>query len=350
MSQEYQRKGVPVDYVTLQNEPGHGGCGSMPCMLLPEPAEAKLAVLVGQKLAKAGLQNTTRILGYDHNWGNGGNPSQPGPEYPTALLNDSAASPFIAGVAWHCYGGEVSAEGPVHDLFPTKEVHLTECSGGTWSGPWDTNFLSNVQNLFVGNVNNWGQSTLLWNVALDEQSGPHCQGGSCCTTCRGVITVPSNASTLSDITRNVEFYSLAHFSTFVPSGSRRIESVAPGGHAPSCQAYCSSTGCDWTKQYSCPWQPPGTNGHAGNDGSLGYECCCVDRTKVQEPCGGNSTGGTPLEFAAFVTPGPDSQVVLSVVNPSSDNQTMSVQIGSLGFSSTVPPGAATLVMPWTTEP
>jgi O-glycosyl hydrolase len=97
--QDYASKGVTVDYLTLQNEPGHGGCGTMPCMLLPEESEARLAILVGKKLAAAGLANTTRILGYDHNWGNNGDPSQPGPEYPTALLNDTAASQYIAGVA-----------------------------------------------------------------------------------------------------------------------------------------------------------------------------------------------------------------------------------------------------------
>jgi hypothetical protein len=52
---------------------------------------------------------------------------------------------------------------------------MTECSGGGWSGPWSTNFITNMKELFIGNANNWGQSTLLWNMALDENSGPHCQ-------------------------------------------------------------------------------------------------------------------------------------------------------------------------------
>jgi hypothetical protein len=62
--------------------------------------------------------------------------------------------------------------------------------------------------------------------------GVRTEGGACCTSCRGVITVPSNASTLADVTRNVEFYSLAHFSTLVPPGSLRVNSTAPAGHAP----------------------------------------------------------------------------------------------------------------------
>jgi len=342
--QDYVRKGVPVDYITLQNEPGHGGCGTMPCMLLPVAAEARLAVLVGKKLAAAGLGNATRILGYDHNWGNGGHPSQPGPEYPIALLNNTTADAFVAGVAWHCYGGAVTAQTPVHNLFPTKEAHLTECSGGTWSGPWASNFVNNMQQLLIGNANNWGQSTLFWNMALDEHAGPHCQGGACCTGCRGVITVPNNASTVADVTRNVEFYSLAHLSALVTQGSQRIETVAPAGHTAGCGDYCSSTGCGWTKQYSCPWAPPGTSGHASNDGSVGYTCCCVDRSREAQPCGGNSSTGTPLVFTAFATPSPSSEIVLVVVNPTQSNQTMSVEVdGTVGFGFVLPPGAVTLV-------
>ena len=40
---------------------------------------------------------------------------------------------------------------------PDKEVHMTECSGGGWSGPWHSNFISNMRRLFVGGSNNWAQ-------------------------------------------------------------------------------------------------------------------------------------------------------------------------------------------------
>jgi glucosylceramidase len=231
---DYLRKGVVVDYITLQNEPGHAGCGTMPCMLLAEPDEARLAVLVGQQLAAAGLGKQTRILGYDHNWGAQPGVAISGPKYPMALFANATVAAYIAGTAWHCYGGSESAQTPVHAAHPTKETHMTECSGGGWSGPWASNFVSNIRRLFIGNSNAWGQSALLWNMALDEHAGPRCQGGACCTDCRGVLTVPSNSSSLADIERNVEFYSLAHFSAFVPQGSVRVKSqrVSVYHHAP----------------------------------------------------------------------------------------------------------------------
>eukprot|EP00747_Dinoflagellata_sp_TGD_P183714 gnl/TRDRNA2_/TRDRNA2_38803_c0_seq1.p1 gnl/TRDRNA2_/TRDRNA2_38803_c0~~gnl/TRDRNA2_/TRDRNA2_38803_c0_seq1.p1 ORF type:complete len:235 (+),score=32.77 gnl/TRDRNA2_/TRDRNA2_38803_c0_seq1:110-814(+) len=42
-----------------------------------------------------------------------------------------------------------------------------------------------------------------------------------------------------------------------------------------CKEYCRTTGCGWNNQWSCPWAPePGRSGRAGNDGTLGYKCCC----------------------------------------------------------------------------
>merc|ERR1711870_84044 len=45
----------------------------------------------------------------------------------------------------------------------------------------------------------------------------------------------------------------------------------------SCTAYIENTGCGWTGQYNCPGQSPGTNGAATDDGSTGYACCCNEQ-------------------------------------------------------------------------
>eukprot|EP00936_MAST-01D_sp_MAST-1D-sp1_P002853 g2853.t1 len=177
VASEFAAEGVPLAYLTLQNEPGHGDCGTMPCMKLSAEQEAQLALLVAQGLKAAGLGNTTRILAYDHNWDNAA--------YPSALLSNRtgafAAAEAFAGVAWHCYGGDVSAQAKLHEQFaaqrPGLETHMTECSGGSWSPDWADNLLWNQQNLFIGGVNAWSTSVLLWNMFLDEHNGPHCEGG-----------------------------------------------------------------------------------------------------------------------------------------------------------------------------
>jgi len=44
--------------------------------------------------------------------------------------------------------------------------------------------------------------------------------------------------------------------------------------AEDCKPYMIETGCGWTELYSCEGESPGTSGNAGDDGTLGYSCCC----------------------------------------------------------------------------
>jgi glucosylceramidase len=60
---------------------------------------------------------------------------------------------------------------------------------------------------------------VLWNLALDENHGPHAGG---CTDCRGVVTIDSATGA---VTRNLEYYVLGHASRFVRPGAHRIEST-----------------------------------------------------------------------------------------------------------------------------
>jgi glucosylceramidase len=151
------------------------------------------------------------ILDWDHNWDE--------PSSPLRVLRDSVANRYIAGVAWHCYNGDVSAQGAVHDSFPAKDAYFTECSGGDWSPKFDENLVWNVRTLIIGATRNWAKGVLLWNLALDELHGPSTGG---CTNCRGVVTVNSLSGA---VTRNVEYYALAHGSRFVRPGALRIAST-----------------------------------------------------------------------------------------------------------------------------
>lgn len=155
-----------------------------------------------------------------------------GVNWPSAVLDSEIGHEF-AGVAWHCYGGSpAEPQRQLHARFAASreapEQHMTECSGGDWSGPFEGSLFWNQRVLFMENFNNHGQSVIHFNLALDEHKGPHCNGGACCTTCRGVVTVNSTAETIDNVTFNVEFMGLAHHSSFVNRGAHRIfSSVSP---------------------------------------------------------------------------------------------------------------------------
>ena len=204
----YEAEGVPIFALTVQNEP-HFEPANYPGMRLDPTQRARLLrENLGPLFARDGLQ--TKIFDWDHNWDE--------PNSPLAVLADTAARKYVAGVAWHCYAGQVSAQSQVHDAYPDKETWFTECSGGDWSPDWASNLNWFLGTLIIDGTRNWAKGVLFWNLALDEHSGPHLGG---CTDCRGVVTIGSATGT---VTRNVEYYALAHASKFVRPGARRIAS------------------------------------------------------------------------------------------------------------------------------
>jgi len=209
--QAFQSAGVPIRYLTVQNEPLNE-TKNYPGTLMPEEQEARLiGTFLGPDLRKAGL--ATGILAYDHNWDH--------PEYPLAMLSDPLAAPFVYGSALHCYGGQVSAQDAIHQQFPQKGIWLTECSGGIWQR--ETPLLATTH-LLMESTRHWAKSVSLWAVALDSDHGPHTGG---CRGCRGLVTIDLHTSPPT-VSYNGDFYALAHASQFVRPGATRIGSTSFG--------------------------------------------------------------------------------------------------------------------------
>ena len=51
-------------------------------------------------------------------------------------MREDGASDAFAGVAFHCYAGQVSNQEVFHDNFPDKEIYFTECAGTLGSDFW----------------------------------------------------------------------------------------------------------------------------------------------------------------------------------------------------------------------
>ncbi len=181
------RRGVTIDALTIQNEP-HFEPTNYPGMRLTPPQRAEF---VGRHLGPLfeSSRLSTAILEWDHNWNE--------PESPAAVLRDPVAARYIRGVAWHCYAGDVAAQSTVQREFPDKEVWFTECSGGRWAPDFADSLQWMTRNLVIGATRHWARGVVMWNIALDENSGPHLGG---CGDCRGVVTIDSGTAA---ITRNV---------------------------------------------------------------------------------------------------------------------------------------------------
>jgi len=208
-----QEHGVPTDYLSIQNEPDFEP-DSYPGMRWgPEGRAAFIGRHLGPALANAGIE--AKILDWDHNWDK--------PEQPLGVLNDPVANPYVSGIAWHCYAGEVGAQSAVRDAHPDKDVFFTECSGGDWVADFSESFAWTMKQLIIGSTEHWARGVLMWNLALDENHGPHAGG---CGDCRGVVTIDSRTGAVE---RNQEYYAFGHASRFVRPGARRVTSTKPAG-------------------------------------------------------------------------------------------------------------------------
>ncbi|HWW28019.1 MAG TPA: glycoside hydrolase family 30 beta sandwich domain-containing protein [Caulobacter sp.] len=210
---ETRKLGVPTDYLSIQNEPDFEP-DSYPGMRWPARNRARF---FGENLAPTFKRDkiATKVLDWDHNWDQ--------PQQPLTVLADPKAKAFLAGVAWHCYAGDVSAQDQVRAAHPDEDAFLTECSGGQWAPNFDDSFSWMVENLIIGSTRGGARGVLMWNLALDETSGPHTGG---CNDCRAFVTIDSRTGA---VTRTQEYYAFGHASRFVKPGATRIGSPAKLG-------------------------------------------------------------------------------------------------------------------------
>jgi len=209
--QAYAAAGVPVDYISMQNEPLYVPT-NYPGMSMSSTEQ--LDFLQNYLLPALKAANlTTRVLVYDHNWDT--------PSYPQAVLSGPgiAASPLVAGTAWHWYGGPPGAMTILHNQFPALGNYVTEASGGTWI----SDEVRQDFEMIVHSMRNWAKSYVKWGLALDQNRGPY-DGG--CNDCTPLVTVNSQTGATS---YPIDYYTLGHFSKFVLPGSTEVwSSNAPG--------------------------------------------------------------------------------------------------------------------------
>ena len=212
--QAYAAAGLPVHAIAVQNEPLNDTLAIPSAGMTTSQQATFIGDYLGPAFASAGL--STKILCYDHNWDE--------PNYALAVLGDAEADQYAAGSAFHAYAGDVSAQTTVHNAFPAKDIYFTEISGGDWATSFPDNLVWYLHNIIIGNARNWGKTALFWNIALDENHGPHLTNA--CADCRGVVTINS---TTGAVTYEVEYYAIAHAARFVQPGAVRIASESIDG-------------------------------------------------------------------------------------------------------------------------
>ncbi|MEY9964376.1 glucosylceramidase [Streptacidiphilus sp. MAP12-16] len=209
--QAYQAQGVPIDYVSVQNEPTC--CSGYPSM---QWNGSGLDFFTGTNLLPAfhaaGL--STKVLALD--WNPDSYASYGAPTVDDATVRND---PLFGGIAWHGYAGSVTEQTTIHNQYPTVNAFDTEHSGGTWIANQQQEDMNNI----IDYTRNWGKSVVKWSLAVDQNMGPH-NGG--CGTCTGLVTVHNGDSRSGQVDYNIEYYDMGQLTKFVKPGAYRIDSTA----------------------------------------------------------------------------------------------------------------------------
>lgn len=194
----YEQAGIPIYAITPQNEPGYGPF--YPSMLMSAQEQATfIGSHLGPVFAQQGIG--AKILAYDHNYDTIG--------FAQTVLRDPTASQYVAGTAWHGYGGSPGDVNPIRDEFPTKEIYGTEASPGCGGPP--------AMHTLLETTLNWHRTAILWNIALDYNPAGDGSG-----RCFALVELDDNGTPYY----RKEYYHMGHFSKFVHPGATRI-----GGYA-----------------------------------------------------------------------------------------------------------------------
>ncbi|MCP3804281.1 glucosylceramidase [Allokutzneria sp. A3M-2-11 16] len=209
--QAYQSRGVPIDYISAQNEPTC--CAGYPSMRWNTEGLVYFTKnALWPALRRAGVTNTKTLV-LDWNWSDYD-------AWGAQQLADPqiTGDPLFGGIAWHGYGGDVAKQTEVHNRYPGVKAYGTEHSGGNWIRNQHDEDMLNV----IDYTRHWARSVVKWSLALDQNQGPH-NGG--CGVCTGLITVHNGDGRHGQVDYTVEYYTMGHLTKFVKPGAVRIDST-----------------------------------------------------------------------------------------------------------------------------
>lgn len=212
--QAFKDNGINIYAITPQNEPLNRGNSASMYMGWEEQRDF-IKDALGPKLLEAGLE--TKIYAFDHNYNYDDIADQK--SYPTKIYQDAEAAKYIAGAAYHNYGGNMNELNNVHAANPDKELVFTESTAGDWNNGSNlqARLIDDMEQIALGTVNRWCRGSIIWNLMLDANRGPNRPGG--CTTGFGAVDIADDFKT---IRRNSFYYIMSHMAWAAKPGAVRI--------------------------------------------------------------------------------------------------------------------------------
>ena len=205
---EYEKQGINIKYVTVQNEPNAVQLWES-CLYSPEE-EINFAVNFLYPTFKSNNINA-KILIWDHNKEKLFTRSK-------KELTNNKALEAISGIAYHYYSGDHFENIELtHNAFPGKLlIHTEGCTGYSKFNPNDEVHNGELYGHdILGDLNSWSNAYIDWNLVLDNKGGPNHK----LNYCNSPIMINSDKT---NYIKNLTYYYIGHFSKFIMPGSKRI--------------------------------------------------------------------------------------------------------------------------------
>lgn len=213
----YEKEGIPIWGLTLQNEPMAIQKWES-CIYTAEEERDFLKNYLGPTLAKEGLGDK-KIIVWDHN-------RDLMNQRANVIFSDPEASKFAWGLGFHWYetwaGGKPMFDnvGKVNEAYPSKNLIFTEGCVEKFDAA-QYQFWANGVRYGTSMINDFNNGTVAWtdwNILLDENGGPNHVGNFCFAPVHG-------DTKKNELIYTPSYYYIGHFSKFIRPNAKRVSTV-----------------------------------------------------------------------------------------------------------------------------
>lgn len=205
---ELKKEGLPVRYLTVQNEPEAVQTWDS-CVYTAEEEGRFAAKYLLPALRKAGL-GEIQIFIWDHNKENMYNRAK-------ASFSIPGCREGVSGVAMHWYTGDhFDGIRAVKKAYPEKKVFFTEgcVEYSRFADSSEVQKAEMYAHDMLGNLKAGTEAFFDWNLLLDEKGGPNHVGNFC--------AAPVMCDGRGGIEKRLSFYYIGHFSRYIRPMAKQI--------------------------------------------------------------------------------------------------------------------------------
>lgn len=205
----YRDAGVPIAFLTVQNEPMAVQTWDS-CIYTSDEEALFVREYLGPALEQAGLSDIG-IFVWDHN-------KEEAYQRFKEVLADEETGKYVRGAAVHWYTGDhFEAAELIRKQYPDKEVFFTEgcVEYSRFADSGEVEKAEMYAHDIMGNLNAGVSASFDWNLFLDAEGGPNHVGNFCAAP---IMCNPKEDT----FEKRLSYYYIGHFSRYVEPGAVRI--------------------------------------------------------------------------------------------------------------------------------